>query len=152
MIAIQRGATMIVVGIDGSDQSRRALEWALEEARLRRLPLRVVHTWTYPRSAGFAYVSAEMIDPSFLSNAASDVLDETVGDVLGDATDVQIEKKVVEGAAARVLVEEAQGAELLVVGSRGHGGFSGLLLGSVSQQCAHHAPCPVVIVGTPGQP
>jgi len=59
---------------------------------------------------------------------------------------VEIERRVVEGRPAAVLVNESQGADLLVVGSRGHGGFAGLLLGSVSQQCAHHAACPVVIV------
>ena len=57
-----------------------------------------------------------------------------------------IERRVVEGAPATVLVDESRQADLLVVGSRGHGGFAGLLLGSVSQQCAHHAACPVVIV------
>jgi nucleotide-binding universal stress UspA family protein len=65
---------------------------------------------------------------------------------VSDADDVKIERRVVEGPAASVLVDESRAADLLVVGSRGHGGFTGLLLGSVSQQCAQHAECPVVIV------
>jgi nucleotide-binding universal stress UspA family protein len=69
-----------------------------------------------------------------------------VREAIPDAGDVEIERRVIEGAAAAVLVEESRGADLLVVGSRGHGGFAQLLLGSVSQQCAHHAECPVVIV------
>jgi nucleotide-binding universal stress UspA family protein len=69
-----------------------------------------------------------------------------VREAIPDAGDIRIERRVVEGAAAAVLVEESRGADLLVVGSRGHGGFAQLLLGSVSQQCAHHAECPVVIV------
>ena len=74
------------------------------------------------------------------------MLDQAVAAVLGDATDIEFEKIIAEGSAAQVLVEGAQGADLLVVGTRGHGGFAGLLLGSVCQQIAHHAPCPIVIV------
>ncbi len=70
----------------------------------------------------------------------------TLNEAVPDTAEVDIERRVAEGAAAAVLVDESRDAELLVVGSRGLGGFSGLLLGSVSQQCAHHAACPVVIV------
>jgi nucleotide-binding universal stress UspA family protein len=85
------------------------------------------------------------IEHSF-ERSAELAIAETLGD-MGDATEsIQVDQRVVEGAAAKVLVTEAEKAELLVVGSRGHGGFAGLLLGSVSQQCAQHAPCPVVIV------
>jgi len=73
-------------------------------------------------------------------------LEETLRESVPETDTVEIERRVVEGRPAAVLVDESQGADLLVVGSRGHGGFAGLLLGSVSQQCAHHAACPVVIV------
>ena len=85
-------------------------------------------------------------DPTALTEAARERLDSIVYELTGGSTEVPIEKIVVEGAAAEILVEESEGADLLVVGSRGHGGFAGLLLGSVSQQCAHHAACPVVII------
>lgn len=136
----------IVVGIDGSENSKHALRWALDEARLRDASLRVVYAWTMPVYVGYGVPPAAVINPASLAEAASERVDKTVGEVIGEAEDVQIERKAVEGMAAQTLVEEADGADLLVVGSRGHGGFAGLLLGSVSQQCAHHAPCPVVIV------
>lgn len=136
----------IVVGIDGSDHSKQALRWALDEARLRGASLRVVYAWTIPVYVGYGVAPAAVIDPAVLREAADERVDKSVEEVVGDAKDVPIERKAVEGTAAQTLVEEADGADLLVVGSRGHGGFAGLLLGSVSQQCAHHAPCPVVIV------
>jgi nucleotide-binding universal stress UspA family protein len=135
----------IVVGIDGSDHAKEALRWALDEARLRGASLEVVHTWFLPAYTGYGYTAA-LIEPQGLIDAATETLEKTVDEVCGSARDVQVERKVVQGAAAEVLATEAAGADLLVVGSRGHGGFAGLLLGSVSQQCAHHAPCPVVIV------
>jgi nucleotide-binding universal stress UspA family protein len=137
----------IVVGIDGSDHSKQAMRWALEEARLRRASLRVVYAWLMPIYAtGYGFAPGALFDPAALGEAASEHLDKIVDEVLGDAKDVAVERKAIEGTAAQVLVDEADGADLLVVGSRGHGGFAGLLLGSVSQQCAHHAPCPVVII------
>ena len=139
----------IVVGIDGSDHSKRALQWAIDEARLRSASLSVVYAWMLPVYAtGYGFAPGALIDPVVMGDSAKAELDKTVDDVVGDAKDVTIERKVVEGMAAQVLVEEAKGADLLVVGSRGHGGFAGLLLGSVSQQCAHHASCPVVIIRT----
>jgi nucleotide-binding universal stress UspA family protein len=84
-----------------------------------------------------------------LRGAAETALAATLQEVVPDAAEVEIERRVVEGAPAAVLVDESREADLLVVGSRGLGGFSGLLLGSVSQQCAHHAACPVVIVRAP---
>lgn len=136
----------IVVGIDGSDHAKEALRWALEEARLRGATLRVVNAWTAPVYVGYAAVSGAVLDPALFKDAADEQIETAVKEILGDATDVPVERKTVEGTAASVLVEEAEGADLLVVGSRGHGGFAGLLLGSVSQQCAQHSLCPVVIV------
>ena len=136
----------IVVGVDGSDESKEALRWAIEEARLRKATVRAVHAWTYPVIFGGAYVPPEVLDGDRLSREAREALDAVVADVAGEDPDAYIEHVVVEGPAAQVLVDAARDADLLVVGSRGHGGFAGLLLGSVSQQCAHHAPCAVVVV------
>jgi nucleotide-binding universal stress UspA family protein len=139
---------VIVVGIDGSEAAGDALRWALAEARLRGAAVRAVHVWAIPAAVvGPAFVAPVSIDivPE-LRDSADALLKRVVGEALGDATDVDVERVVAEGAPTAILVEEAESAELLVVGSRGLGGFRGLLLGSVSQQCAHHAPCPVVIV------
>ena len=136
----------IVVGIDGSDQSKEALRWALDEARLRGASLEVVYAWTLPVYVGYGAAAGAVIDPAELQQAAQERVDGAVEEVVGGKSDVKIERKAVQGLAAGALVEAADGADLLVVGSRGHGGFAGLLLGSVSQQCSQHAPCPVVIV------
>lgn len=140
----------IVVGVDGSDRSKDALRWALDEARLRGASLRVVYAWKMPIYVPSGFAPVAIPDPDELRETAQHRLDGLVGEVVGNATDVKIERTAIEGPAAQVLVQEAEGANLLVVGSRGHGGFAGLLLGSVSQQCACHATCPVVIVRTPG--
>jgi nucleotide-binding universal stress UspA family protein len=134
----------IVVGVDGSDASIRALRWALREARLRGARVRVVHAWSYPQVSTY-HEAAHVSSVPFAEEAAA-LLDQVVEQAESDAEGVQVEKKVVEGEAAPALVEAARDASMLVVGSRGLGGFSGLLLGSVSQQCAHHATCNLVIV------
>jgi nucleotide-binding universal stress UspA family protein len=140
---------VIVVGVDHSPGAKAALRFALEEARLRQATLRVVHAWQfgYIGATGFEgalpAVGGELED---FRRGAEAALDETLRDVGADTDGVAIERRVDQGTAAAVLVEESRGADLLVVGSRGHGGFAQLLLGSVSQQCAHHAFCPVVIV------
>ena len=140
----------VVVGVDGSAGSREALQWAIAEARLRQVPLRAIHAWTYPQPLvpslmGYAY-SAEYVDSTIdeRHQAAERLLEQATA--LADAHEIEIERVIAEGSAARVLIDAVGEDDLLVVGSRGHGGFSSLLLGSVSQQCAHHAPCPVVIV------
>lgn len=135
----------IVVGIDGSDESAEALRWALDEARLRKATVRAVHAWRDAYTLPPGYGPPEDFDFAALSYEATQFLSTFVAGVVGDSSDVTIEEITTEGPAASVLVEAAAGADLLVVGSRGHGGFVGLLLGSVSQQCAQHAPCPVVI-------
>jgi nucleotide-binding universal stress UspA family protein len=136
---------LIVVGVDGSEPSRAALRWALEEARLRTCAIRVVYAWfAHPVLVPGAPMVAE--DWESLRRSAEEFLRELVAQELGEHDGVEVDAVAPNGAAAEVLVRYARGAELLVVGSRGHGGFAGLLLGSVSQQCVHHAPCPVVIV------
>ena len=135
----------IVVGIDGSAESKRALHWALDEARRREARLVAVHSWTYQFTSGPGYLPGA--DPEVrasIQKEAEQVIDDALADV--GTVGVEVECRAPEGSPSATLVEAAEGAELLVVGSRGRGGFSGLLLGSVSQQCAHHAPCPVVIV------
>jgi nucleotide-binding universal stress UspA family protein len=138
---------VIVVGVDQSEGAKAALRFALEEAGLRQATLRVVHAWQ------FGYIGAPGFEGSLpavggdlaeFHEAAEAALDETLRGVVADG--VAIERRVDQGAAAPVLIEESRDADVLVVGSRGHGGFAQLLLGSVSQQCAQHAVCPVVIV------
>lgn len=138
----------IVVGIDGSAGSQEALRFAAAEARLRKAKLKLVSAWTLTYVAAPIGMMAPIDDallPELQDNARA-VLDHAAAKVLGDVTDIEIEKAIAEGSPAQVLVDAAQGADLLVAGTRGHGGFAGLLLGSVSQQIAHHAPCPIVIV------
>jgi nucleotide-binding universal stress UspA family protein len=144
----------IVVGVDHSPGAREALRFALTEARLRGARLRAIHTWQPPYpGAGFGFTeNAYRVDElSELRSAAEAALDATIEEAIPNAGEVEIERRVIEGTPAGVLVEQSRGAELVVVGSRGLGGFRGLLLGSVSQQCAHHAACPVVIVHAPAE-
>jgi len=138
--------SVIVVGVDGSSESKDALRWAIAEAHLRRATVRAIHVWTYPLIFAGEYVPSDMIDANALRDAAEKALEEAVTEVAGETPDVYIERVVEHGSVAHVLVEAAREADILVVGSRGHGGFTGSLLGSVSQQCAQHAPCAVVIV------
>jgi nucleotide-binding universal stress UspA family protein len=139
----------IVVGVDRSEGAKAALRFALQEAQLRRAKLRVVHAWQYG-TIGIAgtesFYPAVGADLSEVRDAAEQALEATLHDALPDTDSVEIERRVVEGRPAGVLVNESSDADLIVVGSRGHGGFTGLLLGSVSQQVSHHAECPVVIV------
>ena len=133
----------IVVGVDGSDQSKAALRWAVEEARLRGASVRAVYAWSAPYVPvpGAVLTEHNLEELRLQGERMLEAMNEEV-----DSKGVEVERTSVEGGPARVLVEAAKDADLLVVGSRGRGGFAGLLLGSVSQQCAHHASCPVVIV------
>jgi nucleotide-binding universal stress UspA family protein len=149
--------SVVVVGVDGSAGAKAALRWALAEARLRNAPLRAVHAWTFGyidgSVEGFPYWGGSLgsytsigIEVSDVHRAAEDLLDRAIAEVGTESEGIEIERQVVQGRAAEVLVQAASPRDLLVVGSRGHGGFVGLLLGSVSQQCVHHARCPVVVV------
>jgi nucleotide-binding universal stress UspA family protein len=141
----------IVVGVDGSDGAQEALRVAVQEASLRGARLRVVTAWHLPTmayGAGGVAFSPE-IDQGDFMDSASATLEKALAALGGQANGVQIERVVRRGQPALVLLEEARSADLLVVGSRGHGGFAGLLLGSVSHQCALHAACPVLIVHKP---
>ena len=145
------GIGRIVVGVDGSEHARRTLEWAVEEARLRKWMVIAVHAHSIPP----VFVGPDPIlgspgaipDPGVieqLEGSAEGMLANEIDQV--DSDDVTIEARVVTGSAPDALLRAAREGDLLVVGSRGLGGFKGLLLGSVSQQVVHHAPCPVVIV------
>jgi len=133
----------IVVGIDGSECSLTALRWADEQARLTSRPLRAVMTWEWPNTYGDPVVWPE--DISFEA-IATRVLRESAEKVLGPERADEVELTVLEGPAALVLDVESARAALLVVGSRGHGEFAGMLIGSVSEFLATHSHCPVVIV------
>lgn len=139
----------IVVGVDGSEGSVLALEWAAAEARLRGAELRLVMAWSTPTvmysGAGWGVgIEPEII--TSLREVAQKSLDEACDAHRSVLDGLKVDRTVVEGPAAATLLEQAKGADLLVVGTRGHGGFTGLLLGSVSQHLAHHSPCPIVIV------
>ena len=131
----------IVVGVDGSASSRRALGWATRQAKLTGALLDVVMAWEVPPTYRF-----DASSPHDLRLGAETILQEVVADVVGDAPGVDVRPSVVEGHPVPVLLNAAQGSSLLVVGSRGHGAFTGMLLGSVSHHCVTHATCPVTVV------
>jgi nucleotide-binding universal stress UspA family protein len=154
----------IVVGVDGSPGSDAALRWALDEARLRGSKLRVVHAYEEPQvplsdvGLGAAGIPAPPVagrdDVERLRASAEEqarsVIESALRRVVGEGAErPEIERAARAGSAAQTLIDSGRDAELLVLGSRGRGGFLGLLLGSVSQQCAHHPPCPVVILPPP---
>lgn len=136
----------VVVGVDGSEGSRRALRWAAAEANVRKDALELVHVWERPQAYAPLGLGAYPIDPEPIHDTARDLLGDLVAEAKELAPDVEVRGELVEAAPAHGLLEAARTADLLVVGSRGLGGFTSLLLGSVSQQVVHHAPCPVVIV------
>jgi nucleotide-binding universal stress UspA family protein len=141
----------IVVGVDGSDESRAALAWAVEEGRLRQAPVLAIHAWALPVIAtpsGLGPPSVDVVgELTELKQGAQELIETIVREVAGDASDVEVRPLAVEQRPASALLDAAEehGAQLIVVGSRGHGGFVSLLIGSVSEQVARHASCPVVI-------
>ncbi|WP_225802012.1 universal stress protein [Streptomyces sp. NK15101] len=138
------GTSRVVVGVDGSPSSYAALRWAVRQARRTGATLDVVGVHEVPGATGW---SAPPVDATFDEEQAVKELSEELDSVLSLIGEVPpLERHVVRGNPAEVLVEASARAELLVVGSRGRGGFASLLLGSVGQQCAVHASCPVVIV------
>jgi nucleotide-binding universal stress UspA family protein len=136
--------TDVVVGIDGSAQSDRALRLALTEARRLGGTLTAVHAYQLPPLPA-AYAPNPGIDATAHHAAAEETLDRALADIDQTRTDVKIERRVQPGPPARVLLEAATDAAALIVGARGLGGFTGLILGSVSQQVLRHAPCTVLI-------
>ena len=133
----------IVVGVDGSESSKAALRWAVRQARITGAKVGAVMAWEYPTSFGWAPPYPTEFNPELDTRNA---LDATVEEVLGTNGAVEVESFVVEGHPATELLEAAKGADLLVVGCRGHSALTGMLLGSVSQHCMTHASCPVMVV------
>lgn len=131
----------IVVGVDGSTSSYAALDWALEEARLRSGQVHIVSAWHYPVIGDAAGRAPDR-------DAFGDHARQAHAEAVRHAADagVDVTGEVTVGHPAEVLLGAAAGADLLVVGSRGHGGFANMLLGSVSTQAVHHAECPVLVV------
>lgn len=136
----------IVVGIDGSPGSQKALRFAVTEARARGDQVRAVSVWQcepglfIDQDTGFGVHDKDRVaEAQAAAQAEIDI-------VLDGATVPTTELPVCEGDAAQVLIEESRDADMLVVGSRGRGGLAGALLGSVSQDCASHAHCPVTVV------
>lgn len=136
----------IVAGVDGSQPSVEALRWAVHQAELTGGTVDAVIAWQYPVSAiGLGWAPAPGLDGSDFAELAAKTLSDAVEEA-GAGSDVAVHQIVLDGNPAQVLLDTAAGADLLVVGSRGHGGFTDALIGSVSQRCVHHAHCPVVVV------
>ena len=138
----------VIVGVDGSDNAKAALSWAVEYARSTGIPLVAVATWEWPTSYGAMVPWPDNVN--FEDDARTE-LDQTVRDVLGKGATQQLTTEVVHGPPSAVLEAMSSSASLLVVGSRGHGEIAGMLLGSVSEFLVTHAHCPVVVVRSDDQ-
>jgi nucleotide-binding universal stress UspA family protein len=134
------------VGVDGSPASRAAPCWALRQAEVTGSAVEAVTAWHFPvKASGYRWAPVTVMEAENFEESAASQLSETIAEVGDPASSVQISMSVQEGPAAERLVKAAKGADLLVVGSRGHGGFVGALIGAMSQHCAVHAPCPILI-------
>ena len=140
----------VVVGIDGSEASGQALGWAAEEAKLRGAALHVVHTWNRPYSVPGPYPQTgrgpETDTEDTERRLAEERLDRQLAATGVEAPGVRIEPELVEGPPAKTLLDAAQHADLLVIGSDRHGKLAEIPLGRVGRECVQHSPCPVVIV------
>ncbi|MFF5783631.1 universal stress protein [Streptomyces sp. NPDC012693] len=134
----------IVVGVDGSAPSLKALTWAAGQAALTGDSLQAVIGWEYP--ASWATMMPGMTPEFDPERLAQQILDESLAQALDPATAAAVTRTVIGGNPAQALVDQAEGATLLVVGDRGHSGFRAAVLGSVSSNVTQHAPCPVVVV------
>jgi nucleotide-binding universal stress UspA family protein len=132
----------VVAGIDGSEASLDALGWAAREAGFIGARLEVLTTWEWPNSLGWSVPVPDDFDPESQVRSA---LDDAVASARAAHPGLDVVARVVQGHPAPILVEASKGADLLVVGSRGHGEFVGMLIGSVSEFCATNAHCPVLV-------
>jgi nucleotide-binding universal stress UspA family protein len=142
-------AHRIVVGVDGSTSSTAALEWAVSQAEATGASLQAFMAWDWMTTYGWGFVIPPDLDPAADSARA---LERALGPVRNAHPGLALESSLVEGPAAKLLVEASSGADLLVVGNRGHGELVEILLGSVGEYCVAHAPCPVVVVHQPATP
>jgi nucleotide-binding universal stress UspA family protein len=138
----------IVVGVDGSEGAHVALEQAATEAELRGARLRIVAAWEVPPAVYGGGLGPGLDQETFdgFREHAETIARDAVAEIGRTHPSVTCDGAAVEGQPAAVLLQEAEGASLLVVGNRGRGGFGSLLLGSISHQVVHHAPCPVLVV------
>ncbi|MFD7068254.1 universal stress protein [Streptomyces sp. NPDC059913] len=137
----------IVVGVDGSDSSKQALRWAVHQAELTGATVEALTAWSLPQFHGaLGWLPPSSSDEAAVEARAHSSLTQVVGETVGDPPPVDVRTEARYGTAADVLLTAAHGASLLVVGSRGLGGFAGMLLGSVAQHCVQQAVCPVVVV------
>lgn len=138
----------IIVGIDGSQQSTEALRWALDYASSED-QIVATHAWQIPPMSGFEFPA---YNPADVELYAHELVEQVVSETVPESADgPKITTSVHHGHPGRVLIDESAGADLVIVGSRGFGGFRGLLLGSVSTYVVHHAICPVVVIPHDGQ-
>jgi nucleotide-binding universal stress UspA family protein len=136
----------IVVGVDGSENSQAALRWAGAEAEEHQAELVAVLAWRPPPPEVAPPSIPPLPSDSYAQDRAEQILADTLASVFGNEPPVPITSQVTEGPAAKLLIEASRTADLIVVGTRGYGGFAGLLLGSVSQQVVAHAACSVTVV------
>ncbi|MDA8318925.1 MAG: universal stress protein [Actinomycetota bacterium] len=145
----EHSTELVVVGVDGSPASAMAMAWAARYAKAMGATVRAVLAWHYPAAAGPAPIGvAPAVVAGDIEQARREDLEKAIAATFGDPPSVKVEPKVVYGHPSQVLIDESRDADLLVVGSRGHGGFTGMLLGSVSTHCVTHAACPVTVVRT----
>ncbi|MEU2615768.1 universal stress protein [Micromonospora sp. NPDC007271] len=145
-----RTAGPVVVGVDGSAPSQAAVEFAAEEAALRGARLHAVHAYTHPTSSGPGDMQPLVYEEGLLRDEEDRILANSLTGLADRHPQVPLTREVVHGRPVGVLTEAARTAQLVVVGGRGRGELSGLLLGSVSQGVLHHADCPVAVVRSPG--
>jgi nucleotide-binding universal stress UspA family protein len=140
----------IVVGVDGSPSSREALRWAVRQAGLTGASVEAITAWQSPTLVGlgtpFTEAEPSVGDDSRIKAAAENVMRAAVAEATAGSAGVRVKAEVGEGSPAQFLLDAAKGAAMVVVGSRGHGGIAGTLLGSVGQTLAQHSPCPVLII------
>ena len=132
----------MVVGLDGSTDSKQALRWAMQQAEATGAEVHAVCAWEVPVTILLLPTATEQ---DYADRAVA-ALEETLAEVVGDDPPVVVRAEAVEGRPARVLTTQAEGADLLVIGSHGRGELPGMHLGSVASYCVHHAPCPVVLL------
>jgi len=147
---ISQGDARIVVGVDGSAGSKTALRWAMTQARLVGARVEAVAAWQDPAMGGYGYAGLTVpYTGESVAALTQKTLDQTIDDVsAGLDQPVEVSTRVEQGHPAEILPAVSVGAQLLVVGSRGHGAFAGMVLGSVSQHCVQHMSCPVVVIPT----